>query len=78
MPSISLMSTDTCPTIEPSELIERDELLRMLRCSERTLRQWVAAKRFPAPLPLPGREQRWSARQVRAYLDRLMGQPVSA
>jgi predicted DNA-binding transcriptional regulator AlpA len=50
--------------------MHKREILQLLDITPRTLRLWVAADRFPKPIPIGRRRQFW----VRADVMRALGQ----
>jgi predicted DNA-binding transcriptional regulator AlpA len=45
------------------------EITGVLQISLKTLRDWVGKKKFPDPLPMPGRAWRWDRATVEAFLE---------
>jgi predicted DNA-binding transcriptional regulator AlpA len=58
--------------IAPLPYMEVQEILDMFRISDRTLRNWVRAKRFPQPLPIGRRRLFWRRADVMRALGKRM------
>jgi predicted DNA-binding transcriptional regulator AlpA len=60
------------PADEAAELVFTEEVLRLARCSESTLKRWIKRDLFPVPLPnYPGRRLVWARSAVSAWLESL-------
>lgn len=60
-----------CRTVPADEVewVFTEEVLRLARCSESTLKRWIERGLFPAPLPnYPGRRLAWARSAVSAWL----------
>lgn len=53
----------------PPQLLDKQELARLLRVSAKTLDGWRRDSDFPQPVHQPGRRRLWSVGDVAAYLD---------
>ncbi len=60
------------PRPEPDRLLTRSEVAARLDITPRSLDRWVAAGRFPGPRRNGRRWSRWDARDVEAFLERLV------
>lgn len=66
------MSNTTTATRESEgvdSLLSASSVRKLLDCSDRTLRRWIAAGRFPAPDMRIGRSLRWKASTIRAFTE---------
>jgi predicted DNA-binding transcriptional regulator AlpA len=68
-----MSDTLTIPSIERTadpeleSVVGWQEVLRATLACRNTIKNWVRDGRFPAPLPGPWREWRWSRSDLRAY-----------
>jgi len=67
---MTLTALARSPLDDSVPLLTSNDLQRLLRVGDRTLRRWVDAGRLPAPVRL-GRARRWQADVIRDWLSLL-------
>ncbi|GAA5213750.1 helix-turn-helix transcriptional regulator [Corallincola platygyrae] len=52
-------------------LLTEAEVRKLMSISRSTLRRWIKAGNFPAPVQLPGRRVAWRSSDLNTWLDNL-------
>jgi predicted DNA-binding transcriptional regulator AlpA len=50
------------------QVADREKIAAVFGVSTRTVDRWRGDKRFPQPLPLPGRLKKWSVASIERFL----------
>lgn len=59
----------SAPVGGPATLLRLEEVCRMVRCHPLTLRRWIKAGRFPAPIQFSSRAQRWCLQTIVRFIE---------